>query len=154
MNRDHPHRHSPASAIQRKKEEGGFPLFFKHLGESLLLVLGIAALLILSASLLAYFAPDPNAVILPMGLSVVMITAFFIGYFFSKKEKQGALMTGLVSGSVLLALLLLCSLFMKQYAIGYATPISLLLHLSIPLLSIAGAYLGNRPQTKRRKRHK
>lgn len=120
------------------------------LGKSLLITLGIGILLTLIASLIAYFSPDPNALIRPLGICAAALTALFGGFAAVRIHGHEALLCGILNGSVFMGLMILVSLFFKAEASGYAAWLSCLLHAGFVLLSIAGAYLGLKRKTRKR----
>ncbi len=154
MYHNHSENRSHTITKKRKKQDDvGFSRTMKHLGICFLTGIGIAALLLVVLSLVAYFMPDPNAFIAPFGLFTCGTAVLVTGICLGKKEGQNALVCGLMSGGAWLTFMLLFSLLMKEHAQGYGTAPALLLHLAVPLLSIAGAYIGvSTPKKHRRKR--
>ena len=133
----HPTRREPVA-------DASPALLPKHLLKSLGITLGVGLLLIISASLIAYFMPDPNALIMPLGLSAAGLTALVGGVIAVRIHGGGALISGLLNGTLLMAVMLLLSLCFVRNSSGYSAGISCLLHAGLILLSVAGGYLGNR----------
>ena len=123
----------------------------RDLCKSVLITLGLGALLLFIASLLLSLTADPLPLTLPVGMGIAAITAFLGGWIAIRIHGQNALLCGLCNGSLCLVVFLLLSLGIKDLASHSAT-LSLFLHLGFPLLSVAGAYAGHPSPTKRKKR--
>ena len=106
--------------------------------------MGIGLLLIVIASLAAYFSPNPNTLIAPLAIAAAGLTAFIGGVIAVRIHGGGALVCGLLNGSVFMTLMMLLSLCFARYASGYSAGISCLLHAGFVLLSVAGGYVGIR----------
>jgi putative membrane protein (TIGR04086 family) len=122
----------------------------RDLCKSMILTLGIEATLIGIGSLMLSFTADPLAWATLLGVVLSAVTAFLGGVITIRIHKQNALMCGLCIGSLCLAALFLISLGFRSASSRYSPTLSLLMHLGVPLLSVAGAYLG-RPSLKRKK---
>ena len=126
----------------------------RDLCKSVLLTLGLGAILIFVTSLLLSFTTDPLRWAAPVGVAVSAVTAFLGGVGTIRIHKQSALLCGLCNGSICLVLLLLMSLGLREHA-SLSSPVhSLLLHLAFPLLSVVGAYVGRPSLNRPRKRRK
>ncbi len=128
-----------------------------HLGKGMLISLSTGALLLLFGALCSYFLPDPTAPLLPIGLLIAAVTSFIGGFATRRLHGQAALICGLLHGTLLCSLMLVCSLFFVNapawVTSNYGNLTSALLHAGVILLSILGAYLaGQKRQPKRRKR--
>lgn len=123
----------------------------KHLLKSFGMTLGVGLVLIVSASLIAYFMPDPNALIAPLGLAAAGLTAFLGGVIAVRIHGGGALLSGLFNGVLLMAVMMLLSLCFVRNSSGYSAGVSCLLHAGFLMLSVAGAYLGNRRKTRKKR---
>lgn len=149
----HPKKVVPAGRRQEKRREEDSPAhFFKTALGALLWSIGIGATLCVAAALVAYFSPDPTRMILPLGLSASALTALLGGVIAIRMHGHGALVAGLTNGALLMALMILGSLFCKPLATGYTAWLSLLLHTLFLLLSVVGASVGRRRTPKRKKR--
>ena len=126
-------------------------LWMRHLFKSFAISCGFGLGLVLTVSLIAYFTSDPNPFTRPLGILTSAITALIGGFAMTRQHRHSALLCGMLMGCLNMAGMLLCSLFFRANAAGYASWISVLLHVGFLLCSIAGAYLGARPQ--KRKRH-
>ena len=124
-----------------KPQEASFP---QKALRTFLWTLGVGAGLILIGSLIASFLPDPAPAATPIGLSVAMLTALIGGIISGKIHRKAPAVCGLTNGALLLAAMLLCSLFFQSLAAGYSTLTAILIHALIPLLSVFGALLGVR----------
>ena len=155
-NRSHAYHPHPSTNKNRSTQavETTPSLFFRHLGKSVLITFAAGALLLLLASLVAYFYKDPDALIAPLALMASALTALIGGFAAVRIHGHAALFCGLCNGCASMALMILASLFLKAYASGYSPGIALLFHLLFLLLSVAGAYLGlQRARPKSKKRH-
>ena len=147
--------HSVTRMRSPKETESAFSspsLFAKHLFKGLLATLGIGTVLILLSALAAYFSPDPDRLIAPLGLTSVGITAFLGGAIASRLHGGGALICGLLNGSLLLVLMLPAALCFREYATAYSAGVSSLLHLGVPMLSILGGYVGIKKKKNRKRK--
>ena len=150
MNRSQKHSH--ARQISRKQPEDDSPaLLARHMAKSLLITIAAGMILLLAASLCAYFFPDPDQLILPLGLAASLLTALIGGFCAVRIHGHSALVCGLCNGSLFTLLMILVSLFFKAYSAGYSATVSCLLHAAFLLLSVAGAFLGLRKAPKKRK---
>ncbi len=127
-------------------------LWISHLSKALLIALLSGMGLLLSATAVAYFTPNPSDWIPMLGLLISALTALICGFATAKLHQHAALLCGLYSGTLCMLLLLLASLFFKSYATGYTAWFSCLLHAGFVLCAIGGAYLGARPPKRRKKR--
>lgn len=112
--------------------------------------LAIGAATVLAGSLLLAFLPDPAPLTAPLGLSAAMLTALLGGIVAGKLHRTAPAVCGLLNGALLLAVLLLCSLFFQKEAAGYSTGMAILLHAAILPLSVFGALIGVRKKGKKR----
>ena len=145
-------KHTPHA--RKSTAESTAANFMKALFKSISITLGIGTVLLISASLAAYFYVDPATIIRPLALSASALTAFTGGIVAARMhQKSSALACGLRNGGILIALMILISLFLKPYASGYSAIVSLILHAAFLLLSVIGATVGKRsPQKKRHTR--
>ncbi len=143
--------HTPA----KKANENDSPLaiWIKQLLRATVISLGIGLVLIIGLSLAAYFYADPDVLARPLGLIAAGLTALSAGFVTVRIRGEGALICGLLIGSIMTALMMLASLFFTALSSGYSVGISALLHLAFMLLSVAGAYLGLK-KTPKKKKHK
>ena len=147
MLQHHKQRTQSARPVRRQTakkppEEETLSLWVRHLAKGGLITVVAALGLTLIASLIAYFAPDPNALIRPLSLIAAALTALIGGFATVRIHRHAALLCGLLNGSVLTALMMLVSLFFTHYSSGYSAGISALLHTAFLLCSVAGACLG------------
>jgi putative membrane protein (TIGR04086 family) len=123
-----------------------------HLAKALLIALAAGAFLLLLGATVAYFSPNPTDWISLFGLAAAAITALVCGYAARRLHGHAALLCGLYAGSALLLLLLLGSLFFGAYTSKYSAWLSCALHSGVLLCTVIGAYCGNHPKKKRKKR--
>lgn len=147
--------HSQAGAKPRKKtarsagktSDAAFP---RKALRAFLWTLGLGGGLVLIASLAVCFLPDPDPMIRPVALFLAGLTSLLGGVIAGRIHKSAPALCGLTNGALLLAIMLLCSLFFRKNAAGYSTGTALLLHAAVPLLSVVGAVLGVRKKPKKR----
>ncbi len=144
-------------ARERKSDAGESSQFLRGILGTLLLTLAVGGGLLLLASFILTFVPDPLSLALAAGLFCAALTALMGGYFATRVYHLSALGAGLINGILLTALSLLFSLLFAKnancYATGYSAAVSALLHTGVVGLSIGGAFLGARERTPA-KRHK
>lgn len=126
---------------QPKPQEAAFP---QKVLRSFLWTLAFAAGAILVVSLIACFLPDPAPSTEPLGLLAAGLSALVGGVISGRIHRSAPAVCGLANGALLLAVMLLCSLFFSGSGFGYSTAVSILLHALIPLLSVFGALIGVR----------
>ena len=143
---------------EQKSDSSESARFFKSTLGTFLLTLAVAGGLLLLASLILTFLPDPLSATLPAGLLTTALTAFVGGYFATRIYHLQALSAGLINGILLTLLSLLFSLFFTKnadsYATGYSAAVSAILHAGVVGLSIGGAFLGARERTPNKKKRK
>lgn len=139
------------ASVKPQPVEVSFGIWVQRLFRSLLIGGGVGLGLIFVLSLIAYFTSDPNQLTRPFGILASAITALVGGFAMTRQHRHSALLCGLIMGSLNTALMLLCSLALRSNAAGYSTGISLLLHVGFLLCSVVGAYLGARPQKRKRR---
>ncbi len=140
---------------RRKSQDAPRSFLPKSTVKAYLITLAIGAGLILIASLILSLLSDPIPLIRPLSLLSCGITALAGGFVTGKLHGSAPAVCGLSNGALLLATLLLLSLFFRSLGNGYSVWLSLGLHLSVLLLSLAGALLGIRkpaPLPRRRRR--
>ncbi len=151
-----PKKHKRPHKQKSDASEGSF--FLRSTLGTFLLTLAVGGGVLLIASLILFFVPDPLSMVLPAGLLAAALTAFIGGYFATRIYHLTALSAGLINGILLTALSLLFSLFFAKnadcYATGYSATISALLHAGVVGLSIGGAFLGAREKTPAKHRKK
>ncbi len=137
------------------KEESTTALSFaKTLLKSTGLSLLLGLLLMMALSLAIYFAPDPMILIRPAGLAASGMTALFAGMHLQKKLHGGILPDGMIAGLALMAPMLLLSIVFSAFSSNDTPLMAGLLHASLPLLSVLGAYWGERQCAKPKKKKK
>ena len=137
-------RSAAAQAARRGQEEASSAQFPKKVLRSFLISVGIGAVLILLFSIGAYFLPDPDPMIHPFAYAAAGLTALIGGIVAGKIHGSAPAVCGLVNGSLLVALMLLLSLFFRSFSSGYSAWVAALLHAAVPLLSFLGAVIGVR----------
>ena len=120
------------------------------LGASFSLLCATALMLI--GALLCLRSVDPLALILPIGLSVLYLSALLGGIITVRRQGARALLCGALCGIFLLVFFWIVALFFRGEA-SFSFALTFLLRLLIPLFSIFGAFLGQKraPHRLRRK---
>ena len=119
---------------------------------------GIGILLILAASLGAYFTSDPDHFIRPFAISCAALTFLFGGMLAAKDTPDSPLAAGAANGLLLSALSLIVSLFFHKAAVGYPVWAAALLHAGMIMFALLGAYLAvlkkknSRPRRRKKRR--
>ena len=107
-------------------------------GVCISLLIALALLLILA--LITYLTKDPSSLIHPLGLSVSAVTALTCGFATVRLHGKNALLCGLASGCILMAIMLPLSLFFKGASSAYSPLLTCLLHAAVPILSVLGGF--------------
>ena len=150
------HAGGATRAARTRSEQGNAPLPLLSSVKALAIDLGISLLLLLSAALVAYFTPDPDRLILPLGLSVAAISAFLGGYLTLILHRRAALLCGLCFAALMTLLSLPLSLLLSAYGVAYPLLLTCTMRTSLFLLSVAGAFCALRrmERTPKKKRHR
>ncbi len=111
-----------------------------------------AAVLMLMASVIAVFCPDPRAVARISGYAILYISAFLGGLYAYRRCGGYALLCGLYSGLYYTALTLILSLSLGFMASSIGAGLAFLLRLPIVAAAIGGAAAG--AYTPKRRRHR
>lgn len=102
-----------------------------------------ALLLALIGAIVCICSADPHALILPVGLIALYLSALIGGWITIRHHKSSPLPCGALCGAMMLLLLVLASLFFdKGEDGGFSLGISLLLRALVPFFSILGARMG------------
>ena len=147
--------HTKCRPIQRKSQDAPQSLFPRRARQAYLITAGVGAALLLIGSLCLALLPDPIPLIRPLSIATCFATALVGGIVAGKLHGGAPALCGLCNGALLLTTLLLLSLFFRSLGNGYSAWLSAGLHLSVLLLSLAGALLGIRkpaPLGRRRKK--
>ncbi len=153
-NRHSPARRTPVSRRSPHTDEKSAILSIETL-RAFLITLAIGAGAILLMSLAAYFYPDPDRIILPLGYLAAALTAFLGGVVAKKRTGGAPALCGLVNGMLLMGVMILLSFFFLPHSHGYSALVSSLLHTALLILSVLGACAGSQkpkaPTTRRRR---
>lgn len=142
---------TPAQA-PRKRTKPQQHTFCKNAFNAFLKTLLFAAVFLLVGSIAVTFLPDPASATAAVGILCAMLSAFTGGIIAGKIHRSAPALCGLTNGALLLALMLVGSLFFRERAAGYSVGTALALHIGILLLSIVGATLGVQQRSKKTKR--
>ena len=120
-------------------------------GFGIAIAVGICLLLALSAVI--YSTNDPNRFVSPASLSVLYISSLFGGFSAARLNRGSALLCGLLSSCMLLAILFLTSLFVEPSPEVDTSLVAAIGQRGIAVgISVLGAAIGVSNQKKRPKR--
>jgi putative membrane protein (TIGR04086 family) len=123
-----------------------------------LIAIAISAVLAIVFSYILYKTADPTRYLTPVALSVLYVSALLGGFIAVRFNSGSALLCGLVTGVLLIAITFIFSLLVKQsLSSDHSAMDAIALRATIPVCSIIGAFIGNsKPSSdkKRRKNHK
>ncbi len=120
-------------------------------GLGIAMAVGICLLFAMSAVI--YSTNDPNRFVSPAALSVLYISSLFGGFSAAKLNRGSALLCGLLSSCMLLAILFLMSLFVEPTLATDRSLIASLGERGIAIgISVLGAAIGVSNKKKRPKR--
>ena len=112
-----------------------------------------ALALLLIFSIISYRAQNPSSYIRPFGYTVLALSSFITGYISSKAQKHMHLISGLIGGFIIVALMFVSSLFFSD-----GTEISALASVGIYalyiLISGLGGIFGGVKRVKGKRRHR
>ena len=150
------HAGGATRAARTRSEQGNAPLPLLSAVKALAIDLGISLLLLLSAALAAYFTPDPDRLILPLGLAVSVLSAFLGGYLTLILHRRSALLCGLCFAALMTLLSLPLTLLLSAYGVAYPLLLTCTMRTSLFLLSVAGAFCALRRMERlpKKKRHR
>ena len=138
---------------QHEKEMGGIPRLILTATKAALLSLFFSFLLAALVSAILINLNDPISAIVPSSLAVLYVSSFLSGFLCCKKLRERVLVSGALSGGVLMLLCIFVSLFLyDDFSAARPFPVSLLLHLLIIVSSVLGAYTAKSALAKKRKR--
>ncbi len=150
------HRNQPnkrGTKHQSARQEAQKPLpSLQNLAKSFFITWGVAVVLLVLFSLSAYFSPNPNILISPLGLLAAAIASLIGGVALARLHGHSSLLCGLCNGIVMSATMLLLSLFFPHLASGYSAWISAILHTAFLFCSVIGAFLGRKRGKKKKHR--
>ena len=122
------------------------------------IAIAISALLAVVLSYVLYKTDDPTRYLTPVALSVLYISALMGGFRAVRFNKGSALLCGLITGVLLLAVTFIFSLPIKQsLSSDHSILNAVALRAAVVVCSIIGAFIGiskPNPDKKRRKNHK
>lgn len=107
---------------------------------------GVALAVLLIGSAFSLLSDDPARLFVPIGLSALYLGAASCGVF--AVRRTGSVLTGVFSGTALLAAVLVGGLFFRT-PVAYPAPVFVLLLALIPAASALGALAGRRKKKKR-----
>ena len=142
-----------SNARKQAPQEDSPRLFALHAAKSALFSVLFGLLLLLLLSLALSYTPNPSPFIGPIGWISSGLTALVGGIIAVRIHGKSALLCGAVNGCVLMALMLIASLFFKENASSLSVGMCIALHAAFLALSIAGGYVGMPKPSKRKKKH-
>ena len=111
-------------------------------------------LLLLLGAALCLLSSHPLALIRPIGLCSLFLSALVGGFVSVRRHGRSALLCGLLCGALLLLFYKGISLFADPSEALFSFSVSLILSLLVPVFSIFGAFLGNHRSQKVRRRRR
>ena len=156
MKQQSKHTGATRRASHARSEQSKTPLPLSSAVKALAIDLGISLFLLLSAALAAYFTPDPDRLVLPLGLSVAAISAFWGGYLTLILHRRAALLCGLCFAALMTLLSLPLTLLLSAYGVAYPLLLTCTMRTSLFLLSVAGSFCALRRMERlpKKKRHR
>lgn len=129
---------------KKKKEELTFPSLIKRCLVFSGIFFLLTALLVLLLSLIFYNTENPGSIVLFVATASMYLSALISSFALSKFNGGLYLWGGLILGAMVLAVILIASIFIK------VENHNIFLQLAIPAITVLGALLGK----KREKRNK
>lgn len=115
-------------------------------------------LLVFIMAAILYRTADPASYVVPAAFSVLYISALVGGFFASKTNGGSALLCGLFTGAILLALMFIISLLVSnELSSDYGIIENISLRAVLIVCAILGAFIGTAKQhskSQKRKNHK
>lgn len=132
---------------RNKIKELTFPILLKRCLVFSLIFAVISVLLVLILSAFFYNTENPTSKLLLIATISMYLATFLSAFFLSKLNGSLYFWGGLILGTIILALILVLSIFVK------VDNQNIFLQLALPVISILGAMLGQKREkrTKRRK---
>lgn len=109
------------------------------------MTVGAICALVLTAigAFICYSSKDPDALLTPAAFAVLYLSSMISGFAAVRKNRTSALLCGGLSGTLMMLLFILCSLFFNESASSsFKFPISLLLRVAMIAAAIFGGYIG------------
>lgn len=135
---------------ESESEEGGIGKLILSCAKSVLLCAAGAAVLLTAVGYLVYLYPDPDRLILPAGLLLLVIISLACGFTACRINGGGGLLCGVIAGAILLVIMTAVSLSIGGDKIPgwlrvceFAIP---------PVVSGVGGMLGVKREPKRPRR--
>ena len=144
--------------IQRKNNREGSEAGTIYIVKSSLLGAACSLLLMLvlafAFSAISYSRDDPDALLGVLSFSALYISALMAGIISAKRTGKSALLSGALSGIMLVGALFLISLcFNDSYSSAYRWSTGMLIRASVIALSVLGGFIGaHKRNTRKRKR--
>lgn len=139
--------------VKRKRsrspeESNSIPALFQSCAIGFACALLCAALLLVLCAALCSRSPDPQKMILPLGLGTLYLSAFLAGMIAVRRYGCSALLCGALCGALLLVFFWILSAFFQGND-TFSLPLSLILRLMTVLFPILGAFCGLKRTSKR-----
>ena len=123
---------------------------FKNSVKGFLISLGSGIVLILILGYICYTRHDPDALIAPLGLTALYLSALAGGIAAARFNKTDGLLSGAVSGLCFMLFIILMALFMRDGESGVGL-ITWLLYLLTVIVSAVGGRFGVHNKRKKKK---
>ena len=115
-------------------------------------IISMMALSVLMA-LIIYRTADPASYVTPAAYTALYISALIAGLASSKLNKRSALLCGLLTGGLLLAICFIMGLILSgAHSSDYSVVEDLLLKCAVLVCSVIGAFIGSTQKTRKNKK--
>ena len=133
----------PASRVTEQSQCGVFSVALKGSLGGLIGFVATGLLLITAACAIAYSSNDPSALIAPLALGALLLSAFVGGFVTCKLTRRAPMLCGVIFGALCtLVMLALCLVLSGAPASHYTFFQGLMLHAFLVLFSVLGAFTG------------
>lgn len=115
----------------------------------------LSVMLGIIAAVILYQTGDPARYVTPVAFSVLYISALTGGFFASKLNGRSALLCGILSGTMILAFIILTSLLVNDHSnADYGVIELVLLYGAVIVCAIIGAFIGTTRKNSKYKKRK
>lgn len=143
---------SRTASAARDGEDSDFRSLLRSAVYALCIALACAMILLIVLSIIAYSNPDPDVLISPFSYSALFASALIGGIACAKINGRSGLLSGAMSGLLLLIVLFAASLFTGSDDSDMSFGITLAFYAGVILASVIGGLLGSRKPKRRHRR--
>lgn len=130
-------------------------LFLRRAACAFSITVSLGTALLVTFSLAAYLTPDPDTLVMPLGLIAAALTSFLGGMIATCIHKHHAPLPAAMTNALLFsALMILLSIPLSPLASGYSALICALLHAAVFALGALGAIVASRPAKPKKARRR